>query len=95
MRINRSDRSAVTAAEWFETWKKAIVRAAECRTRQILTGADYKAAQAVEERAVERARERVTNDDRGDFMGAVAGLIRGVGGVLREAEMAQGWGGDT
>ena len=95
MCINRSNRTAVTAYDWFESWKMAIVRGVESRTQQILTFADLDAAQAVAERVDERGRERSYDDNQGDFIGAATGLIRGVSDVLRDAEMARGWGGDT
>ena len=95
MCINRSNRTAVTAPEWLESWKRAIVRAAESRTQQILTVADRNAAQTVVERVNERGRERSSDDTQGGFIGAATGVIRGVSDVLRDAEMARGWGGDT
>lgn len=93
--VNRSNRVAVTAPQWFDAWRQAIVTAAEARKQQILTSADRDAAQAVESRILQRERERSSDDNQGGFVGAATGLIRGVSEVLRDAAMARGWGGDT
>jgi hypothetical protein len=72
-----------------------IIAAAEGRKQQTLTSADRLAARAVGERNSQRARDRTSDEEQGGFLGAASGLIRGVSDVLRDAEMARGWGGDT
>lgn len=93
--VARSQKTAVTATDWVDAWRMPIIAAAEGRKQQTLTSADRLAARAVGERISQRARERTIDEEQGGFLGAASGLIRGVSDVLRDAEMARGWGGDT
>jgi len=93
--VARSQKTAVTATDWVDAWRMPIIAAAEGRKQQTLTSADRLAARAVGERISQRARERTIDEEQGGFLGAASGLIRGVSDVLRDAEMARGWGGNT
>ncbi len=94
-RLARHQSTAVTAIHWVDAWKMAIVAAAEGRKKQTLTYADMSVAQAVAERISQQGRERTSDEYQGGLVGAVTGLNRGVSDILRDAEMARGWGGDT
>lgn len=94
IRLVRSQGTAVTATEWLDAWRMAIIAAAEGRKQQTLTSADRLAARAVEERISQRRMGHTSDEEQGGFLGAASGLIRGVSDVLRDAEMARGWGGD-
>lgn len=83
---------------WLEDWRRAIMRAAEDRRRGMLHIVDKNAAQAAEQRNIERAwetQQRLITSSQSGIIGAAAGLMRGASDVLRDSRLAQGWGGDT
>ena len=87
--------AGINEADWARQWTLAVQLAAEGRRTCTLTDTDRTTAAAI----VERLRQRATQDafgtnPRNDFVGAAAGLLREVGGIMREQHTLSGWGGD-
>lgn len=90
--------ATMSETSWVEDWRAAIVRAAEENRRGMLHISDKNAAKAAEQRNAERAwetRQRFPTASQSGFIGAATGLLRGASDVLRDSQLARGWGANT
>ena len=90
--------AVMSEAAWVESWRAAIVRAAESRTQGTLTASDRDATSAIEQRNAERdweARQKFRTAHLGSVAEAALGFIRGASHTWRNTRMSRGWGANT
>lgn len=87
--------AVMSEAAWVESWRAAIMRAAESRTQGMLYASDRDATNAIERRNAERdweMRQQTPTALRESFADAALGFLRGASDTLRNSRMERGWG---